>query len=442
MQLDPKKSLLLAFKHLDQFSIPALGTFRRSRMAAKIDHQSKKILPPMEVFVLDSGEAEPTALEDFFFRFYNLKINQAKELMAKVSDFVSEELKTNGLIYFEGIGKLKGSSEDNVAFEAEEGVFGQTSDFFGLQAIDYNIGAAEKPNLEKKSSVARESALANQVVVEPAPPPVKRRKFPVGLFLFLLVILGLSGAAFVWQDQLTEAINGFAFGKGKEIGPEITTTEHKSEGPENGLALVDSAGKVGETLGVNGSDSAANQEALKGSDGDLAEKEALAAKLEKEIAAETEKVKAKQLADAKAKEIADANAKKIADAKAKQLADAEVKRIADAKAKQLAEAKAKQLAAEKTKAEATKNNVTDNGNYGQSAQSGRYYLVISTTPNGADAEAAAKAITASGATPKALKSYGRYKVSAFDSPDKAKVIAKMVEWKNKYSKSWIYWVGM
>ena len=436
MQLDPKKSLLLAFKHLDQFSIPALGTFRRSRIAAKIDHQSKKILPPQEVFVLESGEGQSAALQDFFFRFYNLKINQAKELMEKVSAFVATELETKGLIYLEGIGKLKGSSEENVAFEAEDSVFGQTSDFFGLQAVDYTVGAADKPNLEKKQAVARQSALANQVVVEPAPPPVKRRKFPVGLFAFLFLLLIASGAAFIWQDQLTEAIKGFGIGGG---GSEIASNGGAPH-VDTDHVMVDSADG-----NKSGTSEDGNEDANSKIDGDFSEKSAkeLAETLKKGLAEEKAKKladeKAKKLADEKAKKLADAKAKKLADAKAKKLADAKAKKLADAKAKKLADAKAKKLADAKTK---SKTSTSDNAKYGQSAQRGRYYLVVSSTPNGADAEAAAKAISASGSTPKALRSYGKYKVSAYDNTDKSKVIAKMVAWKKKYSKSWIYWVGM
>lgn len=410
MQLDPKNSILLAFKHLDAFSIPQLGTFERVRKAAKIDQHSKKIAPPMEVFVLHAGDAEPSALQDFFFRYYDLKIDQAKELTEKVVAFIGTELQEKGNLFFEGFGLLKGNSPTEAEFEAEESIFGQTTDYFGLQPLDYTVGVAEKPNLEKKQEAARESALANQILVEPAPPPVKRRKFPVGLFLFLLLLLAGSGAAYVYQDELTIRLKDWGIIGGKQIA----STD--DGGPEAYNALTDAM----DSSESNEIDST-NNGLTESTNGDFSEENAkdLANSIEN---ASNEGNEQKVIAETK-----------VIEPKAK----------VEPKVEPKLEPKAiVQPKTEPTKLVEPKKVTTSTGTFGESAQSGRFYLIVSSTPDGSEAEARAKSISAAGATPKALRGYGFYKISAFDSNDKSKVIAKMVEWKKKYTKSWIYWLGM
>jgi DedD protein len=81
------------------------------------------------------------------------------------------------------------------------------------------------------------------------------------------------------------------------------------------------------------------------------------------------------------------------------------------------------------------------GKYGVRPDNGRYYLVVSSTQNGEEAEQTAKAIAGA----KVLAPYsepGYYKVSVFESKSKDQVIDKMVALKTQYSKSWIFWLGM
>ena len=84
MQIDPQHSLQLAFQNLEAFSVPGVGTFKRKYFSADIDHSKKIVSPPGEHFVLEKGEALSDKLEDFYFRYLDLKIDRAKELVQEV----------------------------------------------------------------------------------------------------------------------------------------------------------------------------------------------------------------------------------------------------------------------------------------------------------------------------------------------------------------------
>ncbi|MBP8073196.1 MAG: hypothetical protein KAY96_00425, partial [Bacteroidia bacterium] len=70
-----------------------------------------------------------------------------------------------------------------------------------------------------------------------------------------------------------------------------------------------------------------------------------------------------------------------------------------------------------------------------------YYLIISSFENGAEAAEIAKGIPgAKVLVPHYQK--GFYKVAVFEANSKSQVISKMVGYKDKYPKSWIFWPGM
>ena len=112
MTPDPKQSLHLAFQHLDTFSVPGVGTFRRRYFGAVIDHQQKKIDPPSERFVLETGESSLAQLEDFFFRHFDLQIDRAKALVQEAGEWVLGELKKAGSLVLPGWGELQKDEND------------------------------------------------------------------------------------------------------------------------------------------------------------------------------------------------------------------------------------------------------------------------------------------------------------------------------------------
>jgi hypothetical protein len=401
MQLDPQQSLQLAFRHLDAFSVPQVGTFVRKRVAAQIDHQSKRILPPHEIFMLEAGEAQVGALEDFYKGYYNLSPVDATGLAAQVGSWVIDTLHVAGVAQIEGIGKLRKEEGTDIEFITENGIFGQVNDFFGLQTVDYTVGETAKPSLEKKKAAAQSSTLANQTIVEPVH---IRRKFPTGWVLLLLVVGGASAAGWYWQDELKLQLE-----KAGLMQREIADGNGGQHLGHDGLALSDSLEQIRQAVLQ---DSLAQLQAVY--EDSIHKADSLRIAMER----------AKPIVKPEPKPVVKPEPKPVVKPAPKPVVKPEPKPVVKPEPKPIPEGMA-----------------LNDGKYGEPAQNGRYYLVVSSTQVGAEAAAAAKGI--SGA--KVLAPYyqtGYYKVAVFESATKSQVIQKMVELKNKYTKSWIYWTGM
>jgi hypothetical protein len=401
MNLDPQNALNLAFKNLDGFSIPDLGTFKRVRVPAQIDHPRKRILPPQEKFVLEFSNELQDEFEDFLFRFYNIKINEAKDLAAEVGHYLHETLAAQGQIRIDGVGTIRRDTSGEIEFAAEEGVFGQSADFFGLQTVDYTFSEGAKATVERKKEAAKESVLANTTVVEPVR---QRRKFPMGWVFFFLVLFIGAGAAWKWQVELKLKLQeyGILEKPNTQVDP---TVDGGFLSPEEEA-----------TLAKIKADSLAFAQAMRDS------------------------------ADARERRTQD-SLKTIAEAN-KPLPKPEPVVAPKPEPKVTPKPEPKVLPKPEPKVKpipvppaASGDMALNDGKYGERPVNGHYYLIISSFENGAEAAEIAKGIAGA----KVLVPYyqkGFYKVAVFEANSKREVISKMVGYKNKYPKSWIFWLGM
>jgi hypothetical protein len=424
MNLDPQNALNLAFKNLDGFSVPTLGTFKRVRVPAQIDHQKKRILPPQERFVLEPGEEMRGEFEDFLFRFYNIKINEAEELAVEVGNFLHETLRGQGQLRVDGIGTIRKDAAGEIEFVAEEGVLGQAADFFGLQSVEYTFTEGAKATVEKKKEAAKESVLANTTVVEPVR---VRRKFPVGWVIFLLILVIGGGAAWKWQAELKMKLRSYGILK---EAPEIVAPIGPSESDDfltaeekEAMAKI-KADSIAYAQAME--DSAAAQEVrLQDSLKAIADAASPSPKVEQKV---TPKVEQKVTPKVEAKVTPKVEPKVTPKVEAKVTPKVEPKVTPKVEPKPLPAAIADAMA-------------LNDGKYGVRPENGKYYLVISSFENGAEAAEIAKGIAgAKVLVPHYQK--GFYKVAVFESTSKSQVISKMVGYKDKFPKSWIFWPGM
>jgi hypothetical protein len=207
MSIDPKHSLQLAFQHLDAFSVPGVGTFKRTYFGAVIDHRQKKIMPPAERFVLQKGDSFQEKLVDFYFRHLDLKIDRARELAIEVGNFVIEELKKAGRLLLPGWGELRKAEGDAIDFVHEPGSMGSADHFFGLQPVGYTLGEAAVANDGKKEAAALAGQERNITRVESPPPPRRKRKGRGWIVLILLLLLLGSGAGIIWPDRFMKILH-------------------------------------------------------------------------------------------------------------------------------------------------------------------------------------------------------------------------------------------
>ena len=361
MQIDPQHSLQLAFQHLEAFSLPGVGTFKRSYFAAFVDHAQKKIIPPGERFVLEKGDSQLGQLEDFYFRYLDLSINRAKELVSEVSKFVLAEIKEVGRLVLPGWGELSSGESDKVEFAHLDELEGTADAFFGLQPVSFSLGDLVATDEKSRTAAAIASVDSNTTRVEPLPPPKRKRsRRPLLILLLILLLIG-SGAGMIWKAEFMGFLD--------KIGV-VNNQGNGSLAKIDSVIPKDTAGTMPVVV-----DTAEHRTPLS-------------------LADSVETVEAKSV---EVKE----------DVVAKPLKDKGLKP-------------------------------------GVYAQKGNYYLVVAAAGSGDEAKTLQRKFRKNGAKPQIIASRGRglYKISVFHSKDKMQVINKMVEWKNTFSKSWIYWPGM
>lgn len=414
MSVDPHTALLAAFRHLDEFSVPGVGTFRRVRQGAQIDHVRKRIQPPQENFVIEGGETHIRNLEEFLGRALGLEVPDRYEAVNAIAAHITDQLAQSGTLKVEGSGLLRRDESGDLQFQAEEGILGQMGNFFGLQVVDYAIGEATKPNLDKKKEAARESVLANTTIVEPVRP---RRRFPVG-WLTLFILVGI-GAAVLWNWQ--EPVRELFVKVGIMGDVSLDPTADSLAAAQRSTFLADSLQRERDKR-----DSIAQAEQriqdslaiLAANNGGRSPKPGpkVTPKPEPKVSPKPEpKVTPKP--------------------------EPKVTPKPEPKVTPKLEPKVTPKPQPKVEPAAKGDMALNDLKFGVRPSAGTYYLVINSYQDGAAAAESAKGIAGS----KVLVPYyqvGYYKVSVFESSSKSKVIDKMVSLKDRYPKSWIFWSGM
>ena len=165
MENDPRLALQLAFQHLNTFSVPGVGTFKKSRFPAKIDSESGKISPPGEKFVHASGEKHVAELEAFYKSHFKLSAAKTKEMVDAVKLWLMRGLKGGGRIKLDGVGTMELTGGKVLNFEPEDSLEAQGADFFGLQEVDFEGGKKEEKG---KGALAAAAAVVGAGVVAAA----------------------------------------------------------------------------------------------------------------------------------------------------------------------------------------------------------------------------------------------------------------------------------
>ena len=144
MENDPRNALRLAFQNLDTFSVPGVGTFRRSYFPASIDREKDLIHPPGTKFVHESGEKHVGLLEDFYQDHFKLDLEKARELVSQVKLWMVKGLKGGGRLTLKNVGTLELTGGKILRFDPEESLEAQDPDFFGLGPVPVRLPAAKE----------------------------------------------------------------------------------------------------------------------------------------------------------------------------------------------------------------------------------------------------------------------------------------------------------
>lgn len=395
METKPQETLELAFRHLDTFSVPGFGTFKRKYFPARVDTASKQVFPPSEEFVMEPGDEFVAILENFFFRFYKIKIDEAKDMVTRLRGHVVHELKTSGKLLVDGYGELRMSNGKEFSFTAKPGDVGAASQFFGLAPLDFTLGdAAAKP---KAKEVEKEKKVPTPAVIVPEQEPPrsvaaavsaqgakaqkpKEERSRAGLWAFLFLLLAVGATAgIVYRAELGSGIQQLGWFSGSDEDPENPVVDSLAD---------DSSAHNGETLAdAVGHDS--TDEANIGED--------------QEDPIGEEVVEDDPIADGPVAE----------------------------------EPVFEEPVVEDVVEEPV---VAFDETVGSRPSDGQYYLIVKSSKDPDDAKSIARNIGGKILRPRYSGNY--YRISVFNSPNKSNVIQKMVDLKSKFGKSWIYWNGM
>ncbi|MCB9235707.1 MAG: hypothetical protein H6581_28935 [Bacteroidia bacterium] len=336
MKIDSGHSLNLAFRSLDLFSIPRIGTFRKVWKSAVVDHISGRIEPPSERFVFEKGEKYVEALQNFAHKRLGLDDSAAEALIQDLSGEILSGLEARHRFRITGIGELVREKDDSIHMKTDTHQFGTAFGLAGLPlTLRENVQAEEQRTAQK---VEEAKAATFTVPVEPVKPekaPIK--PLPV---LIVLLFLALTVSLIFFRHQIGDLLG---IGKGTVT---LVSNDHTDKQNDN-VVPVDTT-----------------------SEKNNAQPEKVVKKVEKTVPTH------------------------------------------------------------------------DFSGSGVAPRHGMHYLVVSSPRSAENAAHYAATLAAQGMDASLINPWydgGFYKVSVFASTDKQAVIAKMVEWKDKFpEKSWIF----
>jgi hypothetical protein len=199
MNQEQRDKLLLAFGQLERFSVPGIGTFRKERVASRVDGLNKRVMPPAERFVLEPGEHHISALTEFLFRHLQINHGAAEALVRELGNALRNEAEREGQADLPGVGVL--SRDRLYGFQLQANDL-EVPELFGLGEIKFKAqqAAERKATASEKQKVIVDHIEQNTVRVEPAPPPVRRRRSPMPWIIVLLLIVLVSAGVIFWPQ--------------------------------------------------------------------------------------------------------------------------------------------------------------------------------------------------------------------------------------------------
>ncbi len=174
-----------AFKELDAFAIPQIGTFRKIHRAAHIASQVGELRPPVLEIEFDTEVRDSLLLTAYLTNNIHMGRAEAEQIVADISQTISRALKSRRKFEITEIGLLRRNAEGKVSFSTSQhnrSIF--TDDYFGLQPLQYT-SPTQAVEIEQRSSL--NDFVEEQVQEQVAQTSTSALKtvFMVGLILML-----------------------------------------------------------------------------------------------------------------------------------------------------------------------------------------------------------------------------------------------------------------
>ncbi|MEM7658681.1 MAG: SPOR domain-containing protein [Bacteroidota bacterium] len=135
-----------AFRELDAFSLPGIGTFRKVRRAAELDETTQRVIPPMVEIELDS-EVRPSLL---FARYLvdnlQMPVDEAQQIVEEIKDEMILDLKQLGTFEITNFGHLRVDGPGSLRFHPHgQGKNELADEYFGLKPLHFTRSQTQLP---------------------------------------------------------------------------------------------------------------------------------------------------------------------------------------------------------------------------------------------------------------------------------------------------------
>lgn len=186
-----------AFRELEAFSVPGIGTFRKVFAHARLDPEQQQAFPPEVRLTFDPGVDARVSLRRYLERKLLLREDAAQRILQDIEETITSAIASEGTYELPEIGRLYRQETGQLAFAAHPaGQF--AGDFFGFMPV----ALMERPPSDE-----------NTPDMPPLTPESPARTWLPGWRpVLLLLLLGAMGYLLVTQGPFTKSRSSLSQG--------------------------------------------------------------------------------------------------------------------------------------------------------------------------------------------------------------------------------------
>lgn len=188
-----------AFKELDAFSLPGIGTFRKVHLSATLDDEQQKVYPPKVDIEFSPQVDTRLSFTRYLTQQIQMRQEEAERIVRDICGDIERIIKEEGQFSMPEIGSLYKKPDgkyDFVPDQQSQEIF--SADLFGLEPVA--LRSLPKENEEYLSLESEENTMT-QTVSQKEEKPQNRRSGLSALSLVLALLIVGTVAVFVWQNQ-------------------------------------------------------------------------------------------------------------------------------------------------------------------------------------------------------------------------------------------------
>ncbi|MCB0836446.1 MAG: hypothetical protein KDD99_07235 [Bacteroidetes bacterium] len=203
MDLKIETYLTGAFRDLNAFSIPGLGTFHKAYKEASFDETHLQFLPPSMEIVFKQHSNEGLDLSNYLTSYLQIHHLEARQIVSDIHLIILSSLEENGYFEIPAVGTLHKTANHNLEFlmfSASENAL--ADEYFGLEPVRFS----------RKSELMLQQSDNPTYMNNPNNPEKSLNFSSVGWKTFLLVAL-IFTLGFLIVDQGPFVIHRSSLGK-------------------------------------------------------------------------------------------------------------------------------------------------------------------------------------------------------------------------------------